>query len=149
MQVQEVEVELQVQEVLIRHQLFQEQEMVEQVLQIVFQIVTSNLCRRWWWWSTRYYAEQVLMEQEVQAVVEQVMQVDHQEQVQLTLEVVEVEEVLAPLGGAGGSGIVIVRAPGTANISASPGTNTVTTLPAPAGGCKVATFTVSGDITIG
>jgi len=49
----------------------------------------------------------------------------------------------------GGSGIVIVRAPGTANISASPGTNTVTTLPAPAGGCKVATFTVSGDITVG
>jgi hypothetical protein len=52
------------------------------------------------------------------------------------------------IGGAGGSGIVIVRAPGTANISASPGTNTVTTLPAPAGGCKVATFTVSGDLTV-
>jgi hypothetical protein len=52
-------------------------------------------------------------------------------------------------GAAGGSGIVIVRAPGTASISASPGTNTVATLPAPAGGCKVATFTVSGDITIG
>jgi hypothetical protein len=51
-------------------------------------------------------------------------------------------------GRKGGSGIVIVRAPGTANISASPGTNTVTTLPAPAGGCKVATFTVSGDLTI-
>jgi hypothetical protein len=33
-------------------------------------------------------------------------------------------------------------------IAASPGTNTVTTLPAPAGGCKVATFTVSGDLTI-
>jgi hypothetical protein len=32
-------------------------------------------------------------------------------------------------------------------LSVSPGTNTVTTLPAPAGGCKVATFTVSGDIT--
>jgi hypothetical protein len=47
----------------------------------------------------------------------------------------------------GGSGIVIIRAPGEANISASPGTNTVTTLPAPAGGCKVATFTVSGDLT--
>jgi hypothetical protein len=45
--------------------------------------------------------------------------------------------------------LVIVRAPGSANISVSPGTNTVTTLPAPAGGCKVATFTVSGDITIG
>jgi hypothetical protein len=52
------------------------------------------------------------------------------------------------IGAAGGSGIVIVRAPGSASISASPGTNTVTTLPAPAGGCKVATFTVSGDLTI-
>jgi hypothetical protein len=31
---------------------------------------------------------------------------------------------------------------------ASPGTNTVTTLPAPAGGCKVATFTVSGTNTL-
>jgi hypothetical protein len=34
-------------------------------------------------------------------------------------------------------------------LSASPGTNTVTTLPAPAGGCKVATFTVSGTLTTG
>jgi hypothetical protein len=49
---------------------------------------------------------------------------------------------------AGGSGIVIVRAPGSVGLAASPGTNTVTTLPAPAGGCKVATFTVSGDLTI-
>jgi hypothetical protein len=46
------------------------------------------------------------------------------------------------------SGIIIVRAPGSANISASPGTNTITTLPAPAGGCKVATFTVSGTLTV-
>jgi hypothetical protein len=50
--------------------------------------------------------------------------------------------------GAGGSGIVIIRAPSTVNFSVSPGTNTVTTLPAPAGGCKVATFTVSGSNTI-
>jgi hypothetical protein len=51
-------------------------------------------------------------------------------------------------GAGGGSGIVIVRAPGSAGLAASPGTNTVATLPAPAGGCKVATFTVSGDLTI-
>jgi hypothetical protein len=51
------------------------------------------------------------------------------------------------VGGSGGSGIVIIRAPGSANLGASPGTNTVTTLPAPAGGCKVATFTVSGTLT--
>ena len=51
-------------------------------------------------------------------------------------------------GGAGGSGIVIVRAPSTKTLTASPPTNTVSTLPAPAGGCKVATFTVSGDLTI-
>jgi hypothetical protein len=67
------------------------------------------------------------------------------------VEVVEEEELpSSAVGGNGGSGIVIVRAPGPANplISVSPGTNTVTTLPAPAGGCKVATFTVSGDLTI-
>jgi hypothetical protein len=49
--------------------------------------------------------------------------------------------------GSGGSGIVVVRAPGSANLGVAPGTNTVTTLPAPAGGCKVATFTVSGTLT--
>jgi hypothetical protein len=48
----------------------------------------------------------------------------------------------------GGSGIVIVRAPGSVGFSAAPGTNTVTTLPAPAGVCKVATFTVSGTLTV-
>jgi hypothetical protein len=32
--------------------------------------------------------------------------------------------------------------------AATPGTNTVATLPAPAGGCTVATFTVSGDLTV-
>jgi hypothetical protein len=53
------------------------------------------------------------------------------------------------VGGSGGSGVVIIRAPASAGISASPGTNTVTTLPAPAGGCKVATFTVSGTLTTG
>jgi hypothetical protein len=52
------------------------------------------------------------------------------------------------VGGSGGSGIVIVRAPSSRTLAASPGTNTVTTLPAPAGGCKVATFTVSGDLTV-
>jgi hypothetical protein len=51
-------------------------------------------------------------------------------------------------GGAGGSGIVIIRAPSSVGFAATPGTNTVATLPAPAGGCKVATFTVSGDLTI-
>jgi hypothetical protein len=50
----------------------------------------------------------------------------------------------------GGSGIVIVRAPGAAgaSITVAPGTNTKTTLPAPAGGCTVATFTVSGTLTV-
>jgi hypothetical protein len=51
------------------------------------------------------------------------------------------------VGSAGGSGIIIIRAPGSANLGAAPGANTVTTLPAPAGGCKVATFTVSGTLT--
>jgi hypothetical protein len=50
--------------------------------------------------------------------------------------------------GNGGSGIVIVRTPSAIGLAASPGTNTVTTLPAPAGGCKVATFTVSGTLTV-
>ena len=48
----------------------------------------------------------------------------------------------------GGSGIVIVRAPGSTGFAVAPGTNTVTTLPAPAGGCKVANFTVPGTLTI-
>ena len=50
-------------------------------------------------------------------------------------------------GASGGSGIVIIRAPASAGMSVSPGTNTISTLPAPAGGCKVATFTVSGTLT--
>jgi hypothetical protein len=51
-------------------------------------------------------------------------------------------------GASGGSGTVIIRAPSARTLSVSPGTNTSTTLPAPAGGCKVATFTVSGSLTI-
>jgi hypothetical protein len=58
-----------------------------------------------------------------------------EDHVQLVMEEQEVQESL------------IIRAPGSANLGASPGTNTVTTLPAPAGGCKVATFTVSGTLT--
>jgi hypothetical protein len=60
------------------------------------------------------------------------------------VEVVQVEVQLLQPGGAGGSGIVIVRAPSGVTLAASPGTNTVT----PVGGCTVATFTVSGDLTI-
>jgi hypothetical protein len=48
-------------------------------------------------------------------------------------------------GGTGGSGIVIIRAPSLASLSVSPGTNTTSTTP---GGCKVAKFTVSGNLTI-
>ena len=51
-------------------------------------------------------------------------------------------------GGVGGSGVVVVRVPGTTTASVAPGTNSVATLPGPAGGCKVATFTVSGTLTI-
>jgi hypothetical protein len=50
----------------------------------------------------------------------------------------------------GGSGIVILRAPGPSGPSytVAPGTNTKATLPAPAGGCTVMTFTVDGTLTI-
>jgi hypothetical protein len=48
-------------------------------------------------------------------------------------------------GGSGGSGIVIVRAPSARTFTVAPGTNTTSSTP---GGCKVATFTVSGDLTI-
>jgi len=47
--------------------------------------------------------------------------------------------------GSGGSGIVIVRTPGCVSISVSPGTNSTATRPC---GAKVATFTVSGTLTI-
>ena len=50
--------------------------------------------------------------------------------------------------GAGGSGIVVVRVPGSTGASVAPGTNSLATLPAPDGGCKVASFTVSGTLTI-
>jgi hypothetical protein len=53
-----------------------------------------------------------------------------------------------PATGQGGSGIVVLRAPGPTGVSVAPGTNTIATLPAPEGGCKVATFTVSGTLTI-
>ena len=54
-------------------------------------------------------------------------------------------------GGNGGSGIVILRIPAACapgSLAAAPGTNTITTLPAPAGGCKIATFTVDGTLTV-
>jgi hypothetical protein len=48
-------------------------------------------------------------------------------------------------GAAGGSGVVIVRAPGDVTLAASPCTNAVATHP---GGDKLATFTVSGTLTV-
>ena len=54
-------------------------------------------------------------------------------------------------GGAGGTGVIILRIPAAnapPSLAAAPGTNTITTLPAPAGGCKIATFTVSGTLTV-
>ena len=53
-------------------------------------------------------------------------------------------------GGSGGSGIVVLRAPGPLgpSFTVAPGTNTKTTLPAPAGGCTVMSFTVTGTLTI-
>jgi hypothetical protein len=53
--------------------------------------------------------------------------------------------------GAGGSGVVILRIPAACapvSLAAAPGTNTITTLPAPEGGCKIATFTVTGTLTV-
>jgi hypothetical protein len=55
----------------------------------------------------------------------------------------------AMLGRAGGSGVVILRFPGSTCASVAPGSNSIATLPAPAGGCKVATFTVTGTLTTG
>ena len=47
--------------------------------------------------------------------------------------------------GNGGSGIVIIRAPSCTSLSVAPGTNSTATRPC---GAKVATFTVSGTLTI-
>jgi hypothetical protein len=51
------------------------------------------------------------------------------------------------VGGAGGSGIVIVRYPSAVAgaVSVAPGTNTKTTAP---NGDGIATFTVSGTLTV-
>jgi hypothetical protein len=48
-------------------------------------------------------------------------------------------------GSAGGTGIVVVRGPSAVTFTAGPCTNTTSTTP---GGCKVATFTVSGTLTV-
>ena len=48
-------------------------------------------------------------------------------------------------GQAGGSGVVIVRGPSAVSFAVSPGTNATATHP---GGDKIATFTVSGTLTI-
>ena len=61
----------------------------------------------------------------------------------------EVPKTIA--GGDGGSGTIILRIPAAnapASLAAAPGTNTITTLPAPAGSCKIATFTVSGTLSL-
>jgi len=50
-------------------------------------------------------------------------------------------------GGAGGSGAIFLRFPGTAGLSVSPATNTITTCVGPAND-KVATFTVTGTNTV-
>ena len=47
--------------------------------------------------------------------------------------------------GNGGSGIVIVRGPSAVTFSVAPGTNSTATHP---GGDKLATFTVSGTLTV-
>jgi hypothetical protein len=47
--------------------------------------------------------------------------------------------------GSGGPGIVIVRAPSAVSFAVSPGTNSTSTHP---GGDKIATFTVSGTLTV-
>jgi hypothetical protein len=50
-------------------------------------------------------------------------------------------------GGTGGSGIIVVRTPSatSGSVSATPGTNTVTSAPC---GAQVATFTVSGSLVV-
>jgi len=48
-------------------------------------------------------------------------------------------------GGAGSGGIIYLRASPTAKFSVSPGTNTVSTTPT----YKLATFTVTGNLTVG
>ena len=85
----------------------------------------------------------VQLDQVVVELEEEVVLLEELEQ--LILEVVV--EAGGP-GGAGGSGIVVVRVPGSTGASVAPGTNSIATLPGPAGGCKVASFTVTGTLTI-
>jgi hypothetical protein len=47
--------------------------------------------------------------------------------------------------GAGGSGVVIVRTPSAFTLAVTPGTNATAAHP---GGDKIATFTVSGTLTV-
>ena len=48
-------------------------------------------------------------------------------------------------GGSGGSGAVVIRTPSAFSLAVTPGTNATATHP---GGEKIATFTVSGTLTI-
>ena len=50
-----------------------------------------------------------------------------------------------PYGYSGGSGVIVLRAPSDAKFNVSPGSNTITTAP---GGEKIATFNVTGTLTI-
>ena len=49
--------------------------------------------------------------------------------------------------GSGGSGIVVVRVPSNSTVAVAPGTNSVAACVGPAND-KVATFTVSGTLTV-
>ena len=51
----------------------------------------------------------------------------------------------SPSNGKGGNGIVIVKAPSSATLAVAPGTNSTGTHP---DGSKLATFTVSGTLTV-
>jgi hypothetical protein len=94
----------------------------------------------------------VVQEVEVEQAYQVVVQVQEQQE-QLTPVVVQVVELLKDAMWSLSRIMVdqvsvVARVPGSTDVTVSPGTNTVTTLPAPAGGCKVATFTVSGNLTV-
>jgi hypothetical protein len=72
------------------------------------------------------------------------LQEQHQEQLTQVVEVVDLILLQEQVGASGGSGIVILRARSSSiGLTASPGTNTVTTQPC---GQDVASFTVSGSL---
>jgi hypothetical protein len=99
-------------------------------------------------YQLRVVQEELVEVEMVCLMLLQVVEVLEDQMEQLTPEVEEVEEVKLIHQKVVDQVLLLLEHQDQLLFLQAPGTNTVTTLPAPAGGCKVATFTVSGTLTV-